>query len=83
LEEAKRSNLRHRPIGLGAQKNGAAIMIDDVLDGDGLMAMDFLESIQYIESSIHSSNIYILVGGLEPCYFMTFPSFWEWNNHPN
>ena len=62
MEEAKRSNLRHRPIGLGAQKNGAAIMIDDVLDGDGLMAMDFLESIQYIESSIHSSNIYIYTG---------------------
>ena len=46
LEEAKRSNLRHRPIGLGAQKNGAAnVWIDDALDGDDLMAMDFRESI--------------------------------------
>jgi len=24
-----------------------------------------------------------LVGGLEPWNFMTFPSYWEWNNDPN
>ena len=24
-----------------------------------------------------------LVGGLEHGFFMTFPSYWEWNHHPN
>jgi len=24
----------------------------------------------------------LLVGGLEPWNFTTFPSYWEWTNHP-
>jgi hypothetical protein len=34
-------------------------------------------------ASPHYPIIYLLIGGLEPWNFMTFPFSWEWNNHPN